>query len=102
MIYKEISVADGDGDYYLPPFGDEDTKRVVTVRPETTITIDANADGATVELGYEDYQGNFKAYPDSDITTSGGKELNHGIGVKVMAQVSGITANSVHLAYSSS
>jgi len=99
MIYLEI---ESDGDFYLPPFGADEARRLLTVRNSTVINVDSNVDGATVELGYEDYEGNFNAYPDHDITTSGGMELIHGIGVKNMVQVTGITANSVHLAYSSS
>ena len=99
MIYTEI---EADGDVYIPPFGIADTGRLVTVRPETTIMIEANVDGATVTVGYEDVAGAFQAYPDGDITSIGGAVFNHGIGVRLMINVSGITANSVFIAQSSS
>jgi len=99
MIYKEI---EADGDFYLSPFGADETRRLITVRHTTVVNIDSNVDGATVTAGYEDYEGNFNAYPEGDISTSGGKEVIHGIGTKLMVRVSGITANSVHVAYSSS
>ena len=97
MIFKSI---DTDGDYYLPPFGDDDTRRLLTVRPETTIDIELNDDDATVTIGYEDSTGSFKAYTDGDITSIGGAEINHGIGVKLMVNVSGIATEPVNLAYS--
>ena len=99
MIYTEI---EADGDAYIPPFGIADTGRLVTVRPETTIMIEANVDGATVTVGYEDVAGAFQAYPDGDITATGGAVFNHGIGARLMINVSGITANSVFIAQSSS
>jgi hypothetical protein len=74
----------------------------LTVRPETTIDIELNDDAATVTIGYEDSTGSFKAYSDGDITTVGGAEINHGVGVKLMVNVSGIATEPVNLAYSSS
>ena len=99
MIFLEI---ESDGDVYLPPFGAEDTKRILTVRPETTVMIEGNDDAATVTIGFENSEEEFKAYPDGDITSIEGAEFNTGVGVRLMANVSGITGNSVFLAYSSS
>jgi len=99
MIFLEI---EADGDFYLPPFGEVSSNKLLTVRPETTIMIEANDDTATVTVGFENSSGAFKAYPDGDITTIEGAEFNTGNGVRLMVNVSGITGNSVFLAYSSS
>jgi len=99
MIFKEI---EADGNFYLPAFGEDDTRRVLTVRELTNIQIESNDDDATVTIGYEGSDETFKAYHDGDITSDGGAVITHGIGARLMVNVSGITANSVFLAYSSS
>lgn len=61
----------------------------------TTVTVQANTDVATVTIGYRTAAGVFKAYEGGVVTAD--IVIDHGRGVELMAQVSGITANSVVL-----
>lgn len=97
----DVSIAT-DTDTYLPPFGAEDTARLITVREKTTVNIASNIDGATITLGYEDSTGAFKGYAAGDITADENRLVNHGIGIRLMVNTNGIGANPVKLQYSSS
>ena len=82
-----------DGNYYLPP-----TDGNMTVREKSTITISSNPDAAVVTFGYEDHDGNFKAYSDGVVAAD--DICNHGIGVKFMVNITGIITEPVVIGYS--
>lgn len=74
--------------------------RDITQRDRTTVQIISNDDAATVTVGFIDDTDTFNAYPDGDITTTGGAVINHGFGTELAVSVSGIATEAVKLGVS--
>lgn len=89
MARYELS---SDGDYYISP-GSGPTE--VTRSAVSTVMVVDNVDGATLTYGLEGDSSNFVEYPNGTIAV--GDIIAHGMGVKLMVQVSGITSNPVIL-----
>ena len=51
-------------------------------------------------IGYLNASDTFQAYPDGDITSTGGAVINHGFGVNLAVSVAGIATESVILSVS--
>jgi hypothetical protein len=82
-------VINADGEYFLPT----GTSGNVTAHAVSTVMIKENSAGATTEYGLADENDNFVAYPNGVIPV--GDIILHGIGIKLMVRVSGITSDSV-------
>lgn len=91
---RTITIAQGNGDYVLELNGSD-----VQNKDVSTITLEANIDGATVIVGYKNSFGTFKAYNNGTITTVVDAFVRHGKGVILMIRITGMTANSVTIRY---
>ena len=81
-MYTKIMTADGDHELMNFP----------TKREMATVAIESNVDGASITLGYKGSDGAFHAYEEGALSTVDTR-VNCGEGVRLMAQVSGISTS---------